>query len=531
MKRLSVLLLLAAAACSSQSPKAPPPVTVPPTPTPGILSRIDPNVIEETDTYVIRRLPKSQYIKVDDRHIRLPIVRTPTEFFKEDADYYYTSTPKYPADETALKEELRKSAPPKGPDGKTIEPVLPPSDFEDLSPPVVPGRIRFEEVKVNGLPDKGMWRASFVLDDLNGDRIPDIVAPPARVGDGRLRVWIGDGKGSFKDWPLSFVENGKPVTRFFVDYGGVAVGDIDGDGKKDIVSASHSAGLVSLFGDGKGGFRIVRTGLPRREFSSQAVVLLDADGDGKLDIVASRDMPGDGGGVDMQQVRVYLFQGLENGWEFKKDGIVGAFFSNSLSAWDYDGDGRKDVLTGSNQFGPLTLLWRNQGDGTFSGVSFPEIETYAFHFSTSPGTFGKDRAATFADSFYKGIVNPTKLTANGVTLYTFQNGGWTRHRLWRKSEPKGNIFALAMGDLDGDGLDDVLFGDDEQKRLRILFQQPAGDFVELGAAEELAIRSPIQCARIADLDRDGRNDIVVSTTISSTDPTNPGGWRVFLNKR
>jgi hypothetical protein len=63
-----------------------------------VLSRIDPNVIEETDTYVIRRLPKSQYIKVDSTHIRLPIVAKPIEFYKEDENYYYTSTPKTPAD-------------------------------------------------------------------------------------------------------------------------------------------------------------------------------------------------------------------------------------------------------------------------------------------------------------------------------------------------------------------------------------------------------------------------------------------------
>ena len=78
--------ILAAGACtSSQGPKAPPPAaSVAPTPTPGAVSRRDPNVIEETDTYVIRRLPKSQYVKVDATHIRLPIVQRPIEFFKED---------------------------------------------------------------------------------------------------------------------------------------------------------------------------------------------------------------------------------------------------------------------------------------------------------------------------------------------------------------------------------------------------------------------------------------------------------------
>jgi hypothetical protein len=534
VKRIPLVLVLFAAACSSsQGPKAPPPAAaVAPSPTPGILSRTDPNVIEETETYVIRRLPKSQYIKVDATHIRLPIVQRPIEFFKEDENYYYTSTPKYPADETALKQQAalqtKDGTAPSGPP----QPVVPLSEFEDLTPPVGEARIRLVEVESSGLPKSGMWRASFALDDINGDGVIDIIAPPARLGDGRLKVWIGDGKGGFTAWKLSYSEEGKTTDRLTVDYGGVAVGDIDADGKKDIVLASHGVGLVSLFGDGKGGFRILRAGLPQSDFSSQTVALLDADGDGKLDIVASRDVPGEAtGAVDKQQVRIYLFRGLENGWEFRRDGLVGGFFSYSLKSWDYDGDGRKDVLTGSNQSGALTLLWKNEGNGTFSPVSFPDvIEPYAFHFITTPGTFGPQHLATFADSFTMGIVKPERLRASGVSLYTFENGQWARHRVWRRKNPKGNVLAIAMGDLDGDRLDDIVFGDDEKRRLRVIFQQADGGFVEGPEATEPTMDSPGQSLRLADLDGDGRLDLVLALTVSTSDPTNPGGWKVYLNK-
>jgi hypothetical protein len=529
---LAATLILAAGACSSsQGPKAPPPAPpVAPTPTPGVISRIDPNVIEETDTYVIRRLPKSQYIKVDATHIRLPIVQKPIEFFKEDENYYYTSTPKYSAEETALKEQQRQVEKEAAVAIGSQEPAVPLADFEDIHPPVGASRLRLVEVPSAGLPTRGMWRASFVLEDINGDRFPDIIAPPARIGDGKLKIWIGDGKGRFSPWPLSYTEDGKPSDRSSVDYGGVAVGDIDGDGKKDIVSASHGTGLVSLFGDGKGSFRIVRKGLPTRDFSTQAVVLLDANGDGKLDIAASRDMPGEATGtVDKQQVRIYLFRGAD-GWEFEKDGLVGGFFSYALTAWDYDGDGRKDVLTGSNQSGALTLLWKNEGNGHFPPVSFPEIEGYAFHFMTTPGTLGPERRATFADSFTVGIAKPERLRANGISLYTYQDGQWSRERVWRRKNPKGNVLAIAMGDLDGDQLDDLVFGDDEKRRLRVLFQQPDGTFVEAPESSEPVMDSPGQCLRLADLDGDGRLDLVLAKTVSSSDPTNPGGWQVFLNK-
>jgi len=42
-----------------------------PTPTPAAtLSRVNPYVIEETDTYTIQRYPKDEYIKLDERHIK-----------------------------------------------------------------------------------------------------------------------------------------------------------------------------------------------------------------------------------------------------------------------------------------------------------------------------------------------------------------------------------------------------------------------------------------------------------------------------
>lgn len=542
MKRIPLLLAFAVVACSSSAgkPAAPPPASATsPAAVPGrpALSRTNPNIIEETETSYIERLPKSGYIKVDDRHVKDLLMPKPIEFFKEDENYYYISVAKIlPEEAEAKRQETsqrsrnqpRDSTPP----SRKTESAVPLSDFEDLTLPRVSGRIRLQEATGSGLPDNGMWRASFAVTDVNGDGIPDIVAPTSRLGDGKLHVWIGDGRGHFSAWPLTFGENDKPSDRFFIDYGGVAVGDIDGDGKMDIVCASHGGGLVSLFGDGKAGFTVLRTGLPKRDFSSQAVTLLDADGDGRLDIVASRDIveqePNQP--LDKSQVRVYLFRGREKGWEFQREGIVGGFYSNCLNAWDFDRDGRQDVLTGSHQNGALVLLWKSRADATFSPVMFPAIEVYSYHFATAPGTFGKDRAAAFADSFLMQTNVPQTAKAAGISLYSLQGDTWTRHRLWRKKDPKSSVYGLAMGDLDGDGLDDVAFADSDRRRVRILFQQPDGLFVELEEKEEPTLDSPGQCVRLADLDGDGRLDIVVSRTVVSSAPKEKGGWNVYLNR-
>ena len=62
------------------------------TPTPTNLQRINPDVIEDTPSYTIKRYKKSEYIRVDDRHIRSPIIPLQVEFFKEDDEYYYVYT-------------------------------------------------------------------------------------------------------------------------------------------------------------------------------------------------------------------------------------------------------------------------------------------------------------------------------------------------------------------------------------------------------------------------------------------------------
>lgn len=537
MKKILLLLgFVGAIAPGCSSAPAPRASGAAPTPTPAVtLSRVNPYVVEETDTYTIQRYPKDEYIKLDERHIKHPILGVTIEFFREDENYYYVSVPKHLPEEEALKRETAgppaKRPPLRRPED-TGQPGPPLSDFTDLLPARKASPIHLEKV-VSGLPTEGLWRSSFEVADVNGDGIPDIVTPPSRIGGNPvLHIFLGDGKGNFTRWPLTFTEAGKEKADPGVDYGGVAVADIDGDGHADVAAASHNGGLVAFFGDGKGSFEVVRTGLPGREFSAQAIVLADVDRDGRPDIIASRDIVESESGqpVDKQQVRVYVYRNPRT-WQFRQGGIVGGFYSNSLRVWDYDRDGLDDVLTGSHYNGALTLLWKNVGDGSFTPVSFPAIEIYAFHFATAPGTFGRDRVPAFADSYYMATNEPQVARAGGITLYTFQKGTWERRRVWRKANGKSLQYGLAMGDLDGDKLDDIVFPDSEERRLRIFFQQPDGSFTEAAEKDEPALDSPGQCVRIADIDRDGRPDLVLSKTVSAVRPEDVGGWDVYLNRR
>ena len=71
--------------------------------------------------------------------------------------------------------------------------------------------------------------------DVNGDGWPDVVTANMRGGD--VTVLLGDGHGSF----LSGVS--RPVGK---EPYGVAVGDVDGDGRAEIFVANHGSGDVTM---------------------------------------------------------------------------------------------------------------------------------------------------------------------------------------------------------------------------------------------------------------------------------------------
>jgi hypothetical protein len=121
--------------------------------------------------------------------------------------------------------------------------------------------------------------------DLNGDGNLDIV-----TANGRRRntfgVLFGDGRGAFSRGGEVTLDSGRDGYSF-------AFGDVDGDGRMDVVSASRTqvnddaepGRLIVQHGDGKGRFAPTRQSPVHVPTGPRAVRLGDVDRDGRTDIV------------------------------------------------------------------------------------------------------------------------------------------------------------------------------------------------------------------------------------------------------
>jgi hypothetical protein len=118
---------------------------------------------------------------------------------------------------------------------------------------------------------------TIAASDVNGDGLLDLVIDS--WGENRLTWLAGDGKGGF-------AAPGVPIEAGRKSYRNLRVADLDGDGRKDIVVPNLAErGVTILTGDGRGGFRgAERPPIPAGP-APFSVAVADVDGDGKPDIL------------------------------------------------------------------------------------------------------------------------------------------------------------------------------------------------------------------------------------------------------
>ncbi len=206
----------------------------------------------------------------------------------------------------------------------------------------------------------------------------------------------------------------------------IAVGDFNGDGKKDIVAVGANctcpAVVTTFLGNGRGSFTLhQQTTLTVRGPNDgtagnepSLIATGDFNHDGHLDFAVYINAAGGG----TNYVDVYLGDGT-GGFSYSNNYSVGATGTAGLVdgvvAADVNGDHKLDLLAINAGDNTVTVLLGN-GDGTFqNGVLYPACNvTDCFPLSITTGDFNKDGHLDIAVADYTGAIDILLNNGNGT---------------------------------------------------------------------------------------------------------------------
>lgn len=288
----------------------------------------------------------------------------------------------------------------------------------------------------------------------------------------------------------------------------MAVGDIDGDGCLDVVIPEATAGLFwfrNPLGEGRDPasdgwepHNISPTGAHMHD-----VEVADLDGDGSLEIV-TRHQSGFG---SLKGNRVYVWKRIDRKrWEYR---TFECPHGEGLELCDIDLDGRKDIVIGGNWY-------QNPGDimnGTWTEYSYIDPA----HFSTG-WTNGDVMVATGdldGDGHPEIVLSPSegngrfswfhvpeRMTISGSRRSSTEPRPWTEHLIASTDHTHG----LAVGDVDGDGALEIVIAKMHQAtppQEVAVFRQRNGEWIK----SEVLTTTGSHCIRLADIFGTGKLSI------------------------
>jgi hypothetical protein len=300
---------------------------------------------------------------------------------------------------------------------------------------------------------------SVAVADVNGDHKPDLLVancgPTSACGggiNGVLGVLLGNGDGTFLP-AVTYGSGGFGA-------GGVAVADVNGDGKPDLLVANdyYSNTIGVLLGNGDGTFQSVVT-YGSGGGGPETVVVADVNGDGRPDLVVANSS-GCYACTDGALVGVLLGNGdgtFQPAVAYSSGGFMNNFGPLALVVADLNGDGRLDVAM-TNACGDIACSTKGSvgvllgnGDGTFQPAATYPSSTAGF--SVAVADVNGDRKPDLL------VVNGCAVAINcplGTVGVLLGNGDGTFQASLDFSSGGDYPNSIAVSDVNGDGKPDLL---------------------------------------------------------------------------
>ncbi|MEX8512724.1 MAG: cadherin-like domain-containing protein, partial [Leptothrix ochracea] len=246
-------------------------------------------------------------------------------------------------------------------------------------------------------PVAGAMPYGLALADLNGDGFLDIVTADADTGD-TVSVLLGNGTGNFPT-AVGYAVAPLPGPVVFHSPKAVAIADMNGDGKLDIVTANNASGDVSVLpGTGLGTFGVARTYTVG--VFPLGVAVADLNGDTFPDIVTA----------DSGSNAVSILMNDKVGGFAPAQSVAVGFNPMSVKLVDVNGDGAIDIVSVDQLSNQVSIL-TNNGTGGF-GTATAQVVA-----GVSPG------ALATADLNGDGRPDLVTVDAGSAGVSVFLNAG------------------------------------------------------------------------------------------------------------
>lgn len=274
---------------------------------------------------------------------------------------------------------------------------------------------------------------THIAADFNGDGKIDLAGAGLNV-----RVMLGNGDGSFRPY-IEYPAGGYTQNA--------AAGDLNGDGKQDLILTNNNAqiGLTVLLGNGDGTFGAPVSYPNDSGADSPSVVVADFDRDGRLDVVAAHEMACYNAPCAVAE-SLSLWRGIGDGTLQPAQQIHVGPAPGRLSVADFNNDGNYDL--GITAVGKVYILLGN-GDATFRQLPDLLIVQDIDNTDIEVADFNGDRIQDLA-------VAPD---ADQRTVVLLGNGDGTFRLSASIPDAMGErVGELTVADFNGDGFQDVAGG-------------------------------------------------------------------------